>query len=158
MFIRYDKISPRYLTGLSAEMSLNDDGTFELFSRFMRLLMSVVKEVNFPVYDLRIFHGSQPVMPDTKYVKWAAVETNKLPEVPDKMQNLILIEGEYAVFLHKGTAANAGVTFHYIFNKWLPEAAVKIDNRPHFDILLPGYKPNDPMAEHEIWIPIIRKT
>ncbi len=32
-----------------------------------------------------------------------------------------------------------------------------IDNRPHFDLLFPNYKPNDPMAEHEIWIPIIRK-
>ncbi len=158
MFIRYDKIKSRHLTGLSAEMSLNDDGTFELFSGFMRLLMPVVKEVKFPVYDLRIFPGNQPVMPETKYVKWAAVETNKLPEIPDNMQNFSLIEGEYAVFLHKGSSTNAGVTFHYIFNKWLPEAAVKIDNRPHFDILLPGYKPNDPMAEHEIWIPIIRKT
>ncbi len=70
------------------------------------------------------------------------------------METYILQGGLYAVFIHKGVAKTADVTFQYIFTDWLPGSYYLIDNRRHFEILGEKYKNGDPASEEEIWIPI----
>ena len=154
MFIRYEKINARKLVGISAEMSISRDTTPELFSRFMKLISGRFSEFRPTIYDLRVFPPGLPVSFDTLYVKWAAIEQSTCSDLPEQFGEFSLSEGEYAVFLHKGTASDAGGTFGYIFGEWLPSSGRKIDDRPHFDLLQQGYDPSDPTAEHEIWIPV----
>lgn len=44
--------------------------------------------------------------------------------------------------------------FRYIFGTWLPASGYVLDDRPHFEVLGPGYRPDDPEAEEDIFIPI----
>jgi len=70
------------------------------------------------------------------------------------METFTIPAGMYAVFLYKGTPAEFGPTFNYIFNTWLPGSAYEADDRPHFEVLGEKYKNNDPESEEEIWVPI----
>jgi AraC family transcriptional regulator len=71
---------------------------------------------------------------------------------------MILSEGLYAVFIHKGPASQGEKTFRYIFNTWLPASDYLLDNRPHFEIMGEKYKNEDSLSEEEVWIPIKLKS
>jgi AraC family transcriptional regulator len=88
-------------------------------------------------------------------VKWAAVKVAGESEIPDGMERLIIPEGKYAVFQHKGPMLKFIENIMHIFNEWLPNSEFELDNRPHFELLPANYHgPMDPNAEEEIWVPI----
>ncbi|HSG48158.1 MAG TPA: GyrI-like domain-containing protein, partial [Longimicrobiales bacterium] len=62
--------------------------------------------------------------------------------------------GLYAVFEHHGTADSFGRTAEYIFGHWLPESPYQLAPREFFEVLGPGYRPDDPEAVEDVWIPI----
>jgi AraC family transcriptional regulator len=70
------------------------------------------------------------------------------------MESLILRGGKYAVFLHQGPANAFQSAFQHIFGNWLPNSEFDLDSREQFEILPPGYRPDDPNAEEEGWIPV----
>ena len=55
------------------------------------------------VYDQRLNFGD--FNENTRFEKWAAVEVADFDNIPESMESFILPEGLYAVFLHKGAAA-----------------------------------------------------
>jgi AraC family transcriptional regulator len=92
---------------------------------------------------------------ETEFEKWAAVEVSQLDAIPKGMKSLSLPGGQYAVFIYKGKASDAGSFFRGIYAGWLPESGYRLDNtRPHFEILGEKYKNEDPESEEEVWIPI----
>ncbi len=95
---------------------------------------------------------------NASFEKWAAVEVADFETVPDGMDTITLASGLYAVFDYKGSNTDTRI-FQYIFGTWLPKSTdYSLDNRPHFEILGPKYKNNDPDSEEEIWIPIKPKA
>jgi AraC family transcriptional regulator len=54
---------------------------------------------------------------------------------------------------HHGPATDVS-TFEYIFARWLPASGYALDGRPHFEVLPADYRPLDPDAREEIWIPV----
>lgn len=102
------------------------------------------------VYPSDYYQSFSPTKP---FEKWAAVEVSSLETIPDGMASFILPAGLYAVFEYKGSSADHSI-FQYIFSEWLPQSAYLVDDRPHFEVLGPKYKNNDPNSEEEIWIPI----
>ena len=104
------------------------------------------------VYDPRL--SFEDFNENTRFEKWAAVEVADFESIPDSMESIILSEGLYAVFLHKGAASEGARTFSYIFGTWLPGSEYQLDNRPHFEILGEKYKNDDPASEEEVWIPV----
>lgn len=154
LFIRFETIAARQLIGLSAKMSIKEDYTAALFSQFIKSMISQNTTIPGFIYDLRIFDPAMELHPEALFIKWAAVEKNSSNDYPSPFKDYSMPGGLYAIFLHKGPAMAAFQTFHYIFEKWLPESGLSIANRPHFDLLPKGYKPHDNNASHEIWIPV----
>jgi len=70
------------------------------------------------------------------------------------MEIYTLSGGQFAVFIHKGTAGTFHITSQYIFDIWLPDSGYELDKREHFEILKENYDPNDPESEEEVWVPI----
>ena len=113
--------------------------------------------VDSSLYSLQRFdEGSkyEDFTPETEFEKWAAVEVTDIQAIPGGMESLQLKGGKYAVFLHQGPASAYRKTWQFIFEEWLPASEYELDDREHFEILKPGYRPDDPNAEEDVWIPI----
>ncbi len=142
------------------KMSFSANRTKELWQRLMPRRKEIVNQTGSGLYSVEVYPPLffHPFNPDTEFEKWAAVEVKDFESVPDAMETLTLPAGLYAVFLHKGTAADAPSTYQYIFNSWLPGSGFILDDRPHFAVMGKKYKKDDPGSEEEIWIPVKHKN
>jgi AraC family transcriptional regulator len=149
------KIESKTLIGMSSSMSVAKDKTFNLFSTFMPRRKEIPHRLNSETLDLRVYSEDyfQEFSPVNEFIKWALVEVSKVENMPPGMETFILHEGDYAVFHRKGSTADKSI-FQYIFTSWLPNADYLLDDRPHFEVLGPKTKLNDPESEEEIWIPV----
>lgn len=155
MFLRTEYISTKKLIGLSLQMSLANNKTFELWRQFMPRRKEITNAVDKLLYSMQVYSENyNPANMNATFEKRAVVAVSNFENTPNGMQTFILPAGKYAVFLHKGTAADAPKIFQYIFNVWLPNSNYMLDNRPHFEILGEKYKNNDSSSEEEVWIPI----
>lgn len=91
---------------------------------------------------------------ETEFEKWAAVEVSEVGNVPEGLEVFRLPEGQYAVFTHKGLAADFDKTIHHIFYEWLPNSEFELDNRPHLTIMPNDHRPDDPNAEELVCVPV----
>jgi AraC family transcriptional regulator len=89
-----------------------------------------------------------------QFVKWATAEVADFSAVPTEMETFTLPAGKYAVFRYCGLPAAAAPYFANIFSKWLPGAGLRVDQRPHFELLGERYNNNSPDSEEDIYIPV----
>lgn len=146
-------IETKKLVGMCETMSLTENKTYKLFSRFMPHRKEILNALNADTLDLKIYPKDyfMNFNPTTEFIKWAMVEVPDFENVPVGMETFVLQGGKYAVFVHQGS--DDGI-FQKIFTEWLPNSNCKVDNRPHFDVLGEKTKLNAPDSEHEIWIPL----
>ena len=148
-------LAPKKLIGLSLSMSVAQNQTGKLWSQFSPRIKEISNRVTEEKISLQIYPPSYFTRfnPSIEFTKWALVETNTLNDIPEGLQPFLLEGGLYAVFVYRGSSADSSI-FQYIFGEWLPNSQYQLDDRPHFEILGPNYKNNDPNSEEEIWIPI----
>lgn len=157
MFDRIEKIERKLLIGLSLNMSLANNRTHELWNSFMPLRKKVTNAVSSDLYSMQIYGENLDFNkpgPTQTFTKWAAIEVNDHSKIPEELLPYVLNGGLYAVFIHTGTARNFPKTFGYIFEKWMPDSRYEVDSREHFELIPETYRPDDPMAKEEVWIPI----
>lgn len=106
------------------------------------------------LYSMQVYDADVEVLPTTEFDQWAATEVSTAENIPEGMETYHLEGGLYATFIHKGTAGEFPKTVHYIHAAWLPQSGYEIDNREHFEVLGPNYKPTSADSEEEIWVPI----
>lgn len=152
---RIENCPEKKLVGKRSLMSFADYRVSDLWRSFMPRLGEVANRtsddmISMTLYSSGHFAGFDPT---NEFEKWAAVEVSDLDEIPDGLETLVLPEGLYAVFHHKGSNTDNTV-YNYIFGTWLPRSKYELDDRPHFEILGEKYKNNDPSSEEEIWVPI----
>ena len=138
-------------------MNFTDNKTVELWQSFMPRLKEIKNKISADLFAVQLYNDDynfNQFNPSAYFTKWAATEVSCIDDVPTNMETLLIPQGLYAVFLHKGSNADNS-TFQYIFQTWLPSSTqYLLDNRPHFEILGEKYKNNDSSSEEEIWIPI----
>jgi AraC family transcriptional regulator len=156
MFLRLETIPTKHFVGNASRMSLASDTTRQLWHGFMPFRKDIFNVVGTEYFCLQEYEPDyfQEFDPKKEFIKWAAMEVFDLSQIPNGMRSLTLEGGLYAVFLHKGTAAEAATIYMYIFNTWLPTSGYVLDNRPQFQIMGEKYKNDDPNSEEEIWIPV----
>jgi AraC family transcriptional regulator len=147
-------ISEKKLVGMSLRMSLAENKTFSLWQSFMPRRKEISDAlstdlISMQVYDAPLQAGNMLQVFD----KWAAVEVSNFDKVPEDMNTYTLVGGLYAVFHYKGLSTDSSI-FRYIYGEWLPNSNYVLDQRPHFEVLGPKYKNNDPNSEEEIWVPL----
>lgn len=157
MFLRIEKLHEKLMAGKSVSMSLADNKTAEVWRDFMRNRANLNNTVGSDLYSIQVYDHPryfEHFNPNTKFLKWAAIEVQSADNIPNGFKALTLNPGLYAVFLHKGLPSEFQKTVHYIFGQWLPQSSYELDDRPHFELLGESYKNNDPNSEEEVWIPI----
>lgn len=148
-------LPPKKLVGLNLKMSLANNLTGHLWGQFGPKIQAIQNRVSEDKISLQVYppHYYEQFNPTTEFEKWALVEVNSFDTIPEGLQPFELQGGLYAVFDYKGSSADSSI-FQFIFSEWLPNSKYLIDDRPHFEVLGPKYKNNDPDSEEEIWIPI----
>lgn len=156
-FSRISLQSDKLLVGIAAKMSVASDATPSLWQRFMsrkKEIQNTVSEVLYSVQSFSESDGFASFTPETVFEKWAAVEVANRDCVPDEMQLFVLRAGHYAVFDHFGPPSEFPKTLNFIFSQWLPKSEWQLDDREHFEMLLPDWRADDPNAREEVWIPV----
>lgn len=151
---RIETLPPTTLIGMRRAMSIADDHTRALWSAFMPRRGEVRNRRSTSFHSVQVYGLGGPPTPDTVFEKWAAVEVEPGTERPEGMEVLELAGGRYAVFIHRGLPSAWPQTAQHIFGVWLPGSGHQLDARPHFEVLPVDYRPDDPEAEEEVWIPI----
>jgi AraC family transcriptional regulator len=148
-------LKEKKLIGISIEMSLVENKTAELWKTFRSSSGEVQNTISEDFISLQQYSPShfKNFNPNNRFMKWACVAVANFENIPVEMNTLILSGGLYAVFHYKDSSADSGI-FEYIYGKWVPNSDYNLDDRPHFEVLGPKYKNNDPSSEEEIWIPI----
>jgi AraC family transcriptional regulator len=148
----------KLLTGVRRRMSFVKDGTSEIWREFRRREGHIERRIGSESYSVKVYYAGYSFAnfdPAAEFDKWAAAEVSGDCEGFDTLE---IPAGKYAVFIHKGTAADAPRTFGYIFGEWLPGSGYELADRPHFEVLPAGYDPFDTQAKEEIWVPIEEKA
>lgn len=153
---RIERLKEKKLIVKRKRMSLTDNKTGELWQSFMTKRKEIRNCIGTELYSIQnypptYFHQFNPA---TEFEKFAGSEVADFDHIPEEMETLVIPEGLYAVFIHKGGPSKGTQTFQYIFGTWLPQSAYSLDNRPHFELLGEKYNNDDPSSEEEIWIPI----
>lgn len=151
---RIISMETRVLKGLSASMSLTNDETFNLWSRFQQMrIHHQLQEPDF-YYSVHVYPENyfEAFSPEQHFTKYALIDLNNSELAPQAWEPFELNGGLYAVFDHKGPDTSI---FQYIYTQWLPQSGFRLDSRPHFEKLPAGYVPGHPESEEEIYIPIL---
>lgn len=149
---RIEIIEARKLIGFSITTSFQEDRTPMLWRRFMMRRNEILNRISNQLFSLQIFPDN--FTPDQSFTKYALAEVSNFENVPEGFENFELESGQYLVFNYQGKAENGPEIFRYIFQNFIPENQLEVDNRPHFEIFGDDYNPNSDSAEEEIWIPV----
>lgn len=144
------------LVGLHARMSFGEPAMSELWQAFGPRARQIGNRSSQDFVSMRVFVPPLTTMPrlDSPFVQWAAVEVHDFDHVPEGLETCVVPAGLYAVLVHHGTAESFGRTVEFIFRDWLPQSPYQLASREFFEILGPDYRPDDPDASEEVWIPI----
>ena len=153
---RIETLSEKQLIGQHIRMSMDNNRTGELWRSFMPRRKEILNPIGSELFSLEIFEPGyfENFSQGKEFEKWAAVEVSHHGQLPEGMESLIIPEGLYAVFIHRGPASEGPKTYQYIYNTWLPQSTYQLADRPHFAIMGEKYKHDDPDSEEEVWVPV----
>jgi AraC family transcriptional regulator len=153
---RIEVIAPKKLIGMRVQMSLANERTAQLWQGFRPRVGEIAHRANRDFISMQVYTPPQPTVMthDSVFERWAAVEVANHAQIPPGMEPYDLPGGKYAVFVYRGPANAFAPTWRYIFTEWLPQSSHRLDMRPHFEVLGEHYRPMDPQAQEEVWIPL----
>jgi AraC family transcriptional regulator len=157
---RIEMVSEKTFVGKRTIMSFANITTKALWQGFMPRRNEITNRIGTELYSFEVYPPQffEPYNAEAEFEKWAAVEVTSYDAVPQDMEPLAVPAGQYAVFIHKGSASEAAHTYQYIFRTWLPASDFVVDDRPHFAVMGARYKRDAPDSEEEIWIPVMPKA
>jgi AraC family transcriptional regulator len=151
-----ETLEPMHLVGMHRPMSFAAPAVRELWRAFGPRVKEVAGRSSGDFVSMRVF--AQPIgrvpMPDAPFEQWAAVEVEEPGRVPDGMESHTIAGGTYAVFTYLGRADAFEPAARHIYGEWLPASGYALDDREFFEVLGPGYRPDDPGATERIWVPV----
>lgn len=153
---RIAECGERKLVGVSGRAAFGDSTIPALWRAMRPRVSEVARRVGGDFISLRIYDPPVDGTPraDAPFVYWASVEVEGFADVPAGFGTLTVPNGLYAVFEHRGAADDFERTAAFIFGEWLPQSPYRLAPRAFFEVLGPDYRPDDPDATEEVWIPV----
>ena len=161
-----ETLEPTTILGKSMEMSLAEDKTQTLWQSFGPFVKNIENRKDRNFISLQIFNSvfnPENFDPNTRFTKWAGValqpgsEDGRPHDLIPGLTRYEIQGGMYVVFTHVGPASEFRRSMGFIYGEWFPKSAYQVDDREHFEVLPEDYRPDDPNAKEEIWIPIRKK-
>lgn len=150
-----------YLVGMSTTTSLAEQGIPALWRKFRPQLGKIVAKTG-GFFNVSIYPEEMTMSnftPATRYVAWVAVATSKDLKTPEGMATLLIDGSSYAKVTYQGLAQHFGPFAAKLYGEIIPNAGYTIDNsRPHFEYLPESYRPDDPKAREDVYVPVIKAS
>lgn len=157
MFKSVERVPEKYLVGLKKRTAMHPEAIFDLWSQLMPQLKFINARATDELIALQDYSTSNPNDPTADFDMWALAEVHTFESQPKNFLNYKIPEGDYAVFLLKGT--DVGKLMAYIMGEWLPKSKYQLDaSGPHFQVMGKAYKNNHPDSEEDFYIPVKPKT
>lgn len=123
------------------------------FNRRAKEVMGAKGAASYAIYE-----GVTPEEAEAGQAWWGVVGvgvTGKSP-TPEGMVEQVVPQGEYTVFIHKGSVVNLQQSFDWIFQNGIPEGYKYATGHPDFEKYRwdKYFGPDDPRTEVEIYIPL----
>ena len=158
---RFENFSGTLLVGMRTHLSLKENTTRDLWSRFMPARKEIRNVRGSDLYSVEVYDDTtffRNFDPGKTFEKWAAVAVDTLTEtLPVGMERLEIEAGLYVVFSYTGFPSEAHKMYAYIYGHWMPDSDYEPDSRPHFALMGSGYKGEHPESQEELWIPVRKK-
>lgn len=158
---RIESVGEKKLVGMHRPMSFDGgqvamEEVGALWRDFRSRISEVEARMGPDFISMRIYEEplTSASSADSRFEHWAAVEVSELGDEVAGMARHSLAGGMYAVFIHRGPASAFADTARHIYGEWLPGSIYELDDREHFEVLGPSYRPDDPEATEEVWIPV----
>jgi AraC family transcriptional regulator len=148
------------IIGMRTDMSIANNKVSELWRRFKPRIKEIDHRIGENFFSVQVYESPayfKSFDPDARFEKWAAVEAGPHATVPEEMESMEIEGGLYAVFEYRGTPDMFYRTAMFIYGEWLPQSAYLLDNRPHFEIMEPGYGPVNPESTEKVYVPVTHK-
>ncbi len=126
-----------------------------LWQRFAPFIGRVPRQVPGVAFGLCMRAAQDDACSD--YV--AGCEVENFAEIPADWARVTIPPQQYAVFAHRGSAAQLQHTVHAIFDKWLPHSgceamAPAVGGVGFFERYGPGFDPRTGSGDIELWLPV----
>lgn len=153
---RIETLRGMTVVGLCRAMSFAESSMGELWRAFRPRVHEVRYRTSDNFISMRIYEDPLVTAPTlgSRFEQWAAVEVNKPREIPAGLRSHEVEGGLYACFTYVGRADTFADSARHIYSEWLPGSAYRLADRAFFEVLGPSYRPDDPDAREDIWIPI----
>lgn len=142
-------------------MSLAKDKTSDLWRSFIPLKQQIQNRIGEGFVSMQVYDKGTTFYnftENTEFDRWAAAEVGVFGEKTEGLEPYIVEGGLYAVFTYRGTAFESSGFYKYIYEEWMPASIYEADAREHFELLPPGYRPDDPNAEEKVFVPVRIKS
>jgi len=149
---RIEILEAKKLIGFSIATSFQEDKTPMVWRQFMMRRNEIANRISDRLFSLQIY--PENFTRNQSFKKYALAEVSDFDNIPNDFEPFELEKGKYLVFNYQGKAENGPQIFSYIFQTFIPENDIEVDDRPHFEIFGDDYNPSSESAEEEIWIPI----
>lgn len=153
------QIPTLHLVGMCTTTSLVEQGVPALWQKFRpqakEIVVKTVGFFNVSIYPAQMTMSS--FTPTTPYVAWAAVATSKDLKTPAGMATLRIDSSTYVKVTYRGVAQHFGPFAARVYGELIPAAGYAVDNsRPHFEFLSEHYRPDDPEATEDFYVPVTK--
>ena len=155
-----ETVPDRHLAGMKIETCIAEGRAGELWGSFMPRRFELTNKESEHLFNVNVYSldfDPYQFTPLTRFTQWAAMEVSQGSKAPVSMFSMVLKGGVYAVFIHKGPAADFPQTVTYIYEDWMPGSGYRYDNqRPSFEIMDETYKgPLHQDSEEKVYIPVV---
>ncbi|MFD1314213.1 GyrI-like domain-containing protein [Namhaeicola litoreus] len=155
------ELSSTALVGMKMNTNLQKNEAVSLWKKFKPRVKEISNRKDDRFYSLQNYHHFDPIQftSETDFDRWAAVEVEKIGQIPEGMESILIPQGSYATFVHTGTVMDFSKALFYFFSQWLPDSDYVLENHPHFEVFDHRYLgPHNPNSIEDVFIPIKLKA
>jgi AraC family transcriptional regulator len=92
-------------------------------------------------------------MTNLHYIAGAEVEPGD--KMPEGMETVEVVEGNYAAFTHEGSLQNLRQTMQTIYQDSLPQSGLTMRDAPHLELYDDRFDPSSPASQFDILVPVV---
>ncbi|HQR05581.1 MAG TPA: GyrI-like domain-containing protein [Gemmatales bacterium] len=147
---RFENSKERLIAGLQSNYTMETRKNIPgQWTRFAPMIGKIAGQVGKSSYGV-----CYNCKPDGSFDYLTGVEVNDTKGLPAGFAQVKLPGQRYAVFTHSQPVTQIPNTIETIWNKWVPDCGLKVDNSPCFERYTEAFNPQTGIGGTEIWVPL----
>ena len=156
---RFQEIEAFKVVGILKKSALDDYNSIHLWKRFLLAYEDIPNKTHrgtaleisgFPDESM-----NGDIIPETVFDTLVCTRVSEIDQLPKGFISREYPRHNYAVFSHKGSLENVGLTYEYIYKTWLPNSGMTLADSYDFELYSKEFDYEDTEnLEFEIYLPV----